>query len=687
MRVLLVEDNTELVSLLIKGLAQGGFSANSVGTVGDAAHVLATMKYAAIVLDLGLPDEDGLTLLRDMRRRGDSTPVLVLTARDGVTDRVTGLREGADDYLAKPFAMEELVARLQALLRRPGNLLGRLLTFGNVSLDTEGRQVFVDGAAARLPGARDGGARDPAAAQRQRGAQAPVRGSPVRSVGRCRLERRRGLCPSPAQDAGGCRRHGEDPYGARRRLSDGRGKGRVRRFRSIITRIVALHVVAIGVTSILMPLALYWLLNQAANNLHRDALRSQAFTIASFLRPAARRRRDARHPARGAAALFRRLRPLRLCRARHRRAACCSPRATTARRCSRSTSSRVRDWFIRRAQQRRGAVRRQRARGRSASACTGSRSARTWRIATSSSTTSSPSFFPRVAWITFPILLLLLLIDILIFRRALDPVREASTTAAAIGPQRTDVRLPEQAMPAEIAPLVHAVNQALDRLEAGFRAQRDFTADMAHELRTPLAIVRARVDSLEPGPVRDALRADLVNMTRTVNQVLDIAELESFIVGDRRQGRPPCGLRRRRGLHGAACRRAVGKTIALTGAAGPVWVRGHAEALFRAVRNLVENAIRHTPAGVSIEVEVTEDGIVRVLDDGPGVPEADRESIFRRFWRRDRSSRPTAAAWAWPSWPASPRRMTAASRSRTGRAAAPSSPCSLRPAASLTAAN
>ena len=115
------------------------------------------------------------------------------------------------------------------------------------------------------------------------------------------------------------------------------------------------------------------------------------------------------------------------------------------------------------------------------------------------------SFFPRVGWITFPILLVLLLIDILIFRRALEPVREASTTAAAIGPARTDVRLPEQAMPTEIVPLVHAVNQALDRLEAGFRAQRDFTADMAHELRTPLTIMRARVDSLEPGPVRDAL--------------------------------------------------------------------------------------------------------------------------------------------------------------------------------------
>jgi two-component system response regulator TctD len=151
MRVLLVEDNPELVSLLVKGLGQGGLSADSVGTVGDALHVLSTMKYAAVVLDLGLPDDDGLALLRDMRRKADATPVLVLTARDGVSDRVIGLREGADDYLPKPFAMEELVARLQALLRRPGNLLGRQLTFGNVSLDTEGRQVMVAGSPRPFP--------------------------------------------------------------------------------------------------------------------------------------------------------------------------------------------------------------------------------------------------------------------------------------------------------------------------------------------------------------------------------------------------------------------------------------------------------------------------------------------------------------------------------------------------------
>ena len=406
------------------------------------------------------------------------------------------------------------------------------------------------------------------------------------------------------------------------------------RFRSIITRIVVLHVVAIGVTSILMPLALYYLLDQAANNLHRDALRSQAFTISSFLRP---------QPDGGLALdIPPEVQPLYSGNYGLYAYAILDPQGRVLF-SSRSDGGplftpdeqSVNDWFIRR-----------RSSGTTLFGVSVPRpiGERMYFIQVGQDLAHRDviiddvvaSFFPRVAWITFPILLLLLLIDILIFRRALDPVREASTTAAAIGPQRTEVRLPEQSMPTEIVPLVHAVNQALDRLEAGFRAQRDFTADMAHELRTPLAIVRARVDSLEPGPVRDALRADLVNMTRTVNQVLDIAGLENFIVA----------TDARADLH-EVCADAVGfmaplavdlgKTIALTGDPGPVWVRGHAEALFRAVRNLIENALRHTPSGLSIEVEVLKDG-VRVLDDGPGVPEADRETIFRRFWRRDRTS-------------------------------------------------
>lgn len=151
MRLLLVEDNAELVTLLAAGLGRGGFSADVVATATDALSALLTTRYAAVVLDLGLPDEDGLTVLRQLRRRGDSTPVLVLTARSGVGDRVEGLKTGADDYLVKPFAMEELVARLQALLRRPNNLLGQSLTCGNLSFDTHERQVTIGDTPHALP--------------------------------------------------------------------------------------------------------------------------------------------------------------------------------------------------------------------------------------------------------------------------------------------------------------------------------------------------------------------------------------------------------------------------------------------------------------------------------------------------------------------------------------------------------
>ena len=145
MRLLLVEDNEELSKLLVKSLGGSGIDADAVTTAADALSVLGSTHYAAVILDLGLPDEDGLTVLRTLRTRQNTVPVLILTARDGVNDRVTGLRAGADDYLVKPFAVEELVARLEALLRRPGHLLGRSLELGNLVFDTVGRQLFIGG--------------------------------------------------------------------------------------------------------------------------------------------------------------------------------------------------------------------------------------------------------------------------------------------------------------------------------------------------------------------------------------------------------------------------------------------------------------------------------------------------------------------------------------------------------------
>jgi DNA-binding response OmpR family regulator len=143
MRLLLVEDNERFAVLLKRGLAAAGFVVDVLPTAKTAAAALRASRFEIVVLDLGLPDADGLDVLGEMRRRQDATPVLILTARGSLEDRVIGLQSGADDYLVKPFALEELVARLQALLRRPGNLLGVTLKLGNIALDTVARQVFV----------------------------------------------------------------------------------------------------------------------------------------------------------------------------------------------------------------------------------------------------------------------------------------------------------------------------------------------------------------------------------------------------------------------------------------------------------------------------------------------------------------------------------------------------------------
>ncbi|MBN8981357.1 MAG: response regulator transcription factor [Rhizobiales bacterium] len=145
MRVLLVEDNAELAGLVNSGLAKFGFSIDVVANVADARLALSGFLYSALILDIGLPDESGFSLLKSLRDVGDAIPVILLTARGAVEDRVQGLQSGADDYLVKPFAIEELAARLRALLRRPGQLLGQSLSFKNIVFDTEARQVFING--------------------------------------------------------------------------------------------------------------------------------------------------------------------------------------------------------------------------------------------------------------------------------------------------------------------------------------------------------------------------------------------------------------------------------------------------------------------------------------------------------------------------------------------------------------
>ena len=246
------------------------------------------------------------------------------------------------------------------------------------------------------------------------------------------------------------------------------------------------------------------------------------------------------------------------------------------------------------------------------------------------------AFLQKIAWLLLPILVLLAATDFIIVRRALQPVTKASDMARAIGPANLSIRLPTDRLPDEIAPLAHAMNQALDRLEQGFRVEREFTADAAHELRTPLSILRARLSAIPDADLRRALEADSDRMARIIGQLLDLAELESF-VPDPAARTDLRGLAREVAEYMAPMALAHGRQLALTGAARPLWVQGDDQVLFQAARNLVENGLAHSPAGATVEVKVEAAGVLRVLDRGPGVPASERELVFQRFWRRDRS--------------------------------------------------
>jgi DNA-binding response OmpR family regulator len=145
MRVLVIEDHQRLARLIVAGLAGFGIGADAFATAEEGVSAMRSISYDALVLDLGLPDRDGLDVISELRASASRIPILILTARDGIDERVEGLDRGADDYLLKPFAMKELAARLRALLRRPGGPLGTTINIANMSLDTSVRQVKVDG--------------------------------------------------------------------------------------------------------------------------------------------------------------------------------------------------------------------------------------------------------------------------------------------------------------------------------------------------------------------------------------------------------------------------------------------------------------------------------------------------------------------------------------------------------------
>ncbi|MGH7124612.1 MAG: sensor histidine kinase [Stellaceae bacterium] len=240
-------------------------------------------------------------------------------------------------------------------------------------------------------------------------------------------------------------------------------------------------------------------------------------------------------------------------------------------------------------------------------------------------------FSVAALWLLIPIGLAAVLVGVLTIRQGLRPLSSASSAAQEIGPEQPTRRLPLAGMPREIQPLVAAVNSALDRLARGLDVQRRFTADAAHELRTPLAVLTARLDALPSGDI-EAMRRDVDRMNRLVEQLLNMARLESLpldvahlvdlndVVVEAISLLAPLAIRQSKEL----VRAEVGQ---------PVMVHGNRAALVTALVNLIENAMAHAPAGSAIEVELSADGKIEVLDRGPGVLESEREAIFRRFHR------------------------------------------------------
>ncbi len=217
-------------------------------------------------------------------------------------------------------------------------------------------------------------------------------------------------------------------------------------------------------------------------------------------------------------------------------------------------------------------------------------------------------------------------------RASLSPITDAAQDAASIGPRSIDRRIAIDKVPNEVKPLVEAFNNALDRIGESYRKQREFTDNAAHELRTPIAVLRAHVDALNDGDVARELGSDIALLDRLVGQLLRLAQADDLRIPKCSKAELNAIMLETAALMGPAAIDA-GKSVAARQAPHPVWVFGDAGYIAIALRNLIENALRATPEGSAVEIAVKPDGTISVLDRGPGVPADQRSRIFERFWR------------------------------------------------------
>jgi signal transduction histidine kinase len=240
----------------------------------------------------------------------------------------------------------------------------------------------------------------------------------------------------------------------------------------------------------------------------------------------------------------------------------------------------------------------------------------------------------HVAVPLIPLTVLLLAFNVVVVRRMLAPLATAAAEVNALDPARMDARLTEPAGSREVFVLVDAMNRALARLQHGMALLRDFTADAAHELRTPLSVLQLRLHDLPEGHAKRRLREDLQAMTRLVNQMLDLSQAEALSLEEAREI----------DLH-ALAEQTIAQTAPLAFEEdrdlrlvdlGGAPILGHADALGRVLRNLIENALRHASGHGPIDVIVGPGPRLAVRDYGRGLETTDPELVFRRFWKKRR---------------------------------------------------
>jgi two-component system sensor histidine kinase TctE len=244
-----------------------------------------------------------------------------------------------------------------------------------------------------------------------------------------------------------------------------------------------------------------------------------------------------------------------------------------------------------------------------------------------------------------PVLILLLIavvsVVVVTVHASLRPLREVSRQATQLSGERLTERLHAPRLMREVTPLVQAVNVALNRLEADYRAQREFTAHAAHELRTPLAILRARLESRFTAEELGDVGQEIDSLGRLVEQLLCLAQLDSEVVFESASlDAYACAVEVACDIAPLALAKHHNLSATIPGAA--VRISGNATLTRLVFRNLIENAIQHTPPGTSILVSTRDEHTVAIEDDGPGIPEAERTMIFERFRRGPAAAGPGA---------------------------------------------